>query len=235
MLEIKNLNTYYGKVHVLKDVSIKVKEGELVTLIGSNGAGKTTLLRTISGLVRPASGEIKFQGKSIQNLPCKKIVKSGISHVPENRRMFPRMTVQENLEMGAYARNDQQAIREDMEAVYRLFPILLERRKQLAGTLSGGQQQMVAIARGIMSRPKLLLLDEPSVGLAPLLVKEILESIVNINKLGTTILLVEQNAQAALAISHTAYVVETGEVVLSGTGQDLLNNKKVSDIYLGIA
>ena len=233
MLEIKNLNVHYGVIHALKDVSLTVKQGEIVTLLGANGAGKTTALRTISGLNKATGGEIIFEGKDITNLSASKRVEMKISQVPEGRRIFPAMTIVENLELGAYLRRDKANIKKDMENVYELFPILGQRKKQTAGTLSGGEQQMLAMGRALMSKPKILLLDEPSMGLAPLLVKEIFDIIVNINKMGTTVLLVEQNAKMALSIAHRAYVIETGSIVMSGTGEELAKSDDIKKAYLG--
>lgn len=233
MLEIKNLNVHYGVIHALKDVSLSVKQGEIVTLLGANGAGKTTALRTISGLNKATGGEIIFEGKDITNLPASKRVEMGISQVPEGRRIFPAMTIVENLELGAYLRRDKANIKKDMDNVYERFPILCQRKKQTAGTLSGGEQQMLAMGRALMSRPKILLLDEPSMGLAPLLVREIFDIIVNINNAGTTILLVEQNAKMALSIAHRAYVIETGSIVMSGTGEELAKSDEIKKSYLG--
>jgi branched-chain amino acid transport system ATP-binding protein len=233
MLKIKDINVYYGNIHALKGVSLDINEGEIVTLIGANGAGKSTLLQTISGLLKPKNGEITFQGKSISGKVAQAIVKQGLSHVPEGRRVFSNMTVEENLELGAYLRKDKQGIREDFEKVYQLFPRLLERRKQLSGTLSGGEQQMLAMGRALMARPRLLLLDEPSMGLAPLLVKTIFRIIEEINKSGTTILLVEQNANMALSIADRAYVIETGRIVLSGTADELNQSDQIRSAYLG--
>ncbi len=233
MLEIKNLDVYYGVIHALKDISIQVNEGEIVTLIGANGAGKTTTLRTISGLIKPKNGTILFNGENIKDINAQEIVKKGLSHVPEGRHVFSDMTVLENLELGAYLRRDKKNIKEDMAKVYSRFPILEKRLKQNAGTLSGGEQQMLAIGRALMSRPKLLLMDEPSMGLAPLLVKEIFSIIEDINKQGTTILLVEQNAHMALSIAHRAYVLETGSIVLKGTGKELAQSEEIKKAYLG--
>ncbi len=232
MLTIQGLNTYYGAIHALKDVAIEVKEGEIVSIIGSNGAGKSTLLRTISGLIPARSGTVRFQGEEIQSTTADAIVKMGISHSPEGRRIFTNMTVHENLLLGAFIRDDNE-ISSDMEAVLDRFPRMRERFKQNAGTLSGGEQQMLAIGRALMSRPKLLLLDEPSLGLAPNLVAEIFRIILDINATGTTILVVEQNAHRALEIAHRAYVLETGAVVLSDSGKALLTNPKVREAYLG--
>jgi branched-chain amino acid transport system ATP-binding protein len=233
MLKVENINVYYDAIHALKDVSLEVKEGEIVTLIGANGAGKSTLLKTLSGLIRPKNGTIEYEGKSIVKGKVQAIVKAGISHVPEGRRVFPTMSVTENLELGAFLRRDKKAIQKDIEHVFELFPRLYERRKQSAGTLSGGEQQMLAIGRGLMAKPKLLLLDEPSMGLAPLLVKQIFNIIEMINKEGTTILLVEQNANMALSIAHRAYVIETGSVVLSGDAKELQTSALVKEAYLG--
>lgn len=233
MLEIKNLNVHYGVIHALKDASLTVNKGEIVTLIGANGAGKTTTLRTISGLNKATSGEIMLEGKDITNIPASARVQLNLSQVPEGRRIFSDMTIVENLEMGAYLRKDKSNIKKDMEHVYGLFPILGNRKKQAAGTLSGGEQQMLAIGRALMSKPKILLLDEPSMGLAPLLVREIFDIIVNINSEGTTILLVEQNAKMALSIAHRAYVIETGSIVMSGTGEELAKSDEIKKAYLG--
>ncbi len=233
MLEVKNLNVHYGVIQALKDISLTVNQGEIVTLIGANGAGKTTTLRTISGLIKATSGEILLEGKNITTLPAPDRVQQGISQVPEGRRIFPPMSVLENLEMGAFLRKDKADIKKDIEMVYDLFPILGKRRKQSAGTLSGGEQQMLAMGRALMSRPRILLLDEPSMGLAPLLVREIFEIIKNINQNGTTILLVEQNASMALSIAHRAYVLENGSIVISGTGEDLAKSGEIQKSYLG--
>lgn len=233
MLEIKDLNVHYGMIHALKDVSLTVEEGEIVTLIGANGAGKTTTLRTISGLNKATSGEIWLEGKNITNIPATQRVELGLSQVPEGRRIFPSMSVLENLELGAFLRKDKPEIKKDIEMVYGLFPILGNRKKQMAGTLSGGEQQMLAMGRALMSRPRILLLDEPSMGLAPLLVREIFEIIKNINQTGTTVLLVEQNAHMALSIAHRAYVLETGSIVISGTGEELAKSDEIQKSYLG--
>jgi branched-chain amino acid transport system ATP-binding protein len=233
MLEVKNLNVHYGVIQALKDISLTVNQGEIVTLIGANGAGKTTTLRTISGLIKATSGEILLEGKNITTLPAPDRVQQGISQVPEGRRIFPPMSVLENLEMGAFLRKDKADIKKDIEMVYDLFPILGKRRKQSAGTLSGGEQQMLAMGRALMSRPRILLLDEPSMGLAPLLVREIFEIIKNINQNGTTILLVEQNASMALSIAHRAYVLENGSIVISGTGEELAKSGDIQKSYLG--
>ncbi|MGI6467714.1 MAG: ABC transporter ATP-binding protein [Syntrophomonadaceae bacterium] len=233
MLKVLGIDVYYGAIHALKNLSLDVEQGSIVTLIGANGAGKTTTLKTISGLLRCKNGSITFNNQDITRLPPDKIVALGISQVPEGRRVFSTMSVQENLETGAYLRRDKKAIARDMEEVFARFPRLLERKKQLAGTLSGGEQQMLAIGRALMARPELMLMDEPSMGLAPLLVKEIFEIIKEINQRGTTILLVEQNAHMALSIAHKAYVIETGEIVLSGSAQELMNSEAVKKAYLG--
>ena len=233
MLEVKEIEVYYGAIHALKKLSISVEQGSIVTLIGANGAGKTTTLKTISGLLRPRSGSIMYKNQDITHVPPEKIVGMGVSQVPEGRRVFPSMSVLENLEMGAYLRKDKKQIAIDMDEVFGRFPRLKERYKQMAGTLSGGEQQMLAIGRALMASPELLLMDEPSMGLAPLLVKEIFEIIKDINERGTTILLVEQNANMALSIADKAYVIETGEIVLSGTAQELMNSEQVKKAYLG--
>jgi len=233
ILEINEVNVYYGAIHALKDVSFSVAEGEIVTLIGANGAGKSTTLKTISGLLRPRSGSIRFAGEDLTRVPAHRIVTLGISQVPEGRRVFANLTVMENLELGAYCRTDAAGIRQDLELVFSLFPRLAERRRQLAGSLSGGEQQMLAMARGLMSRPRLMLMDEPSMGLAPLLVQEIFRIIQEINAAGTTVLLVEQNAHMALSIAHRAYVLETGRIVLSGPAKELAQDPKVKEAYLG--
>lgn len=233
MLEIKELHTYYSNIHALKGVSLQVTQGEIVTLIGSNGAGKTTTLRTIQGLLRPREGSILFEGNSLETLSTQAIVRLGISQSPEGRMIFPRMTVQENLDMGAFSRCDSLGIKSDTERVLHLFPRLRERIKQKAGTLSGGEQQMLAIARALMARPRLLLLDEPSMGLAPMLVTQIFSIIQDINAQGTTILLVEQNARMALTVAHRGYVMQTGEIVLAGTAKDLQSDETVRKAYLG--
>jgi branched-chain amino acid transport system ATP-binding protein len=233
LLRIENLHTYYGHVHALKGINLEVEEGEIVALLGANGAGKSTTLRTISGLVRPREGRIEFNGHLLNHVPAHKIVQMGVSHVPEGRRIFTTLTVMENLMMGAYTLNDDQIIQENLQRVFDLFPRLAERKNQLGGTLSGGEQQMLTIGRALMARPSLLLLDEPSLGLAPMLVKAIFETIREINARGTTILLVEQNARAALKIAHRAYVLETGRVVLSGPAQELMRDERVRKAYLG--
>ena len=233
MLQVKEIDVYYGAIHALKHLSLEVEQGSIVTLIGANGAGKTTTLKSISGLLRPKTGSIVFKGTDINKVAPEKIVGLGISQVPEGRRVFATMTVMENLEMGAYLRKDKKGMEEDMENVFTRFPRLKERRKQLAGTLSGGEQQMLAIGRALMARPQLMLMDEPSMGLAPLLVKEIFSIIKDINERGTTILLVEQNANMALSIADKAYVIETGEIVLQGNAQELMNSPEVKKAYLG--
>jgi len=232
MLQIKGINVFYGAIQALNNVSAEVNRGEIVAIIGSNGAGKSTLLRTISGLLRPRGGTISFEGKDLTTMPAHEIVKLGISQSPEGRRIFTNMTVQENLQLGAFIRKDSE-IEADQDLVLQRFPRLKERFKQSAGTMSGGEQQMLAIGRALMSRPQLLLLDEPSLGLAPLFVDEIFNIVLDLNKDGRTILIVEQNANRALAVAHRAYVLETGNVVLSGTGQDLLTDPKVKEAYLG--
>ena len=233
MLDIKDINVYYGAIHAIKGVSLYVNEGEIVTLIGANGAGKSTTLRTISGLLKPKTGTINFLGNDIAGMPAHKIVAEGISQVPEGRRIFAEMTVMENLELGAFIRDDKKTIAQDLKMVFRRFPRLEERKLQLAGTLSGGEQQMLAMGRALMSRPKLLLLDEPSMGLAPLLIREIFNIIVDINKTGTTVLLVEQNANMALSIANRAYVLETGRITLSGDAKELATSEEVRKAYLG--
>ena len=233
MLKIDNIHVYYGAIHALKGVSLEVRKGEIVTLIGANGAGKSTTLRTVSGLLAPKSGAITFLGENIAGTPAHEIVKHGISQVPEGRRIFAEMSVQENLELGAFTRKDKDGVAKDFDLVYRRFPRLEERRKQQAGTLSGGEQQMLAMGRALMSRPKLLLLDEPSMGLAPLLIKEIFSIIKDINREGTTVLLVEQNANMALSIAHRAYVMETGRITLQGAAKDLAASEDVRKAYLG--
>ncbi|MCL4424422.1 MAG: ABC transporter ATP-binding protein [Firmicutes bacterium] len=232
MLKVENLNVYYGGIHALKGISFAVPQGQIVTLIGANGAGKSTTLRTVSGLLRARSGEVVFQGKPLSRVPAHKIVQMGISQVPEGRRVFANMTVLENLELGAYARNTTD-LREDFARVFKRFPRLAERKTQPAGTLSGGEQQMLAMGRALMARPTLMLMDEPSMGLAPLLVREIFDIIREINAAGTTILLVEQNAHMALSIAHQAYVIETGQIVLQGPAQELARSERVKKAYLG--
>ena len=232
MLNVTDINVYYGAIHALKGLSFHVEEGEIVSLIGANGAGKTTAMHTVSGLLRSKTGDITFLGNSIAKTEPHKIVRQGLAQVPEGRRVFASMTVQENLEMGAFIRKGA-GITEDLEKVFRRFPRLKERRKQLAGTLSGGEQQMLAIGRALMSRPKMLLLDEPSMGLSPILVQEIFDCITEVNRDGTTVLLVEQNAKMALSISHRAYVLETGTLFMEGNAADLLNNEEIRRAYLG--
>jgi branched-chain amino acid transport system ATP-binding protein len=233
MLRVENICTYYGKVRALEDVSLEVREGQIVTLLGANGAGKTTLLKTISALLKPTSGKIVFEEEEINHLKPRHIIERGIVQVPEGRKIFPIMTVSENLEMGYYLRQDRKAIAKDIELVYRLFPLLKERRHQKAGTLSGGEQQMLAIGRGLMANPKLFLLDEPSLGLAPLLVEEIFEIVADIHKRGLPILLVEQNASMALEVADVAYVLEAGRVVKSGKARDLAQDEGIRKAYLG--
>ena len=245
MLEMNDIHTFYGPIEALKGITLGVKQGEIVCLIGNNGAGKSTALMTISGILRPHSGEITFEGKSIKGLPPHMIVRMGISQVPEGRRIFPKLTVKENLEMGAYTADSKQAsgfrksrkrgqqIRVQFEKIFELFPLLKERHNQQGGTLSGGEQQMLAIGRALMSNPKLLLLDEPSLGLAPIIASKIFKTIREINREGVTVLLVEQNARAALRLSHRGYVLENGVVALEGEGEDLLNNEQVRRAYLG--
>lgn len=233
LLTVEHLTVYYGAVRALREVSFTVAKGEIVSLVGANGAGKSTTLRALSGVVRPSTGNIAYDGKSVAGLPSHRIARLGIAHVPEGRGVFANMTVRENLEMGAYTRSSRKEVRESFERVFGLFPRLAERREQLAETLSGGEQQMLAIGRGLVQHPGLLLLDEPSMGLSPLLVSEIFRMIVEINKAGTTILLVEQNASMALAVANRAYVLETGEIVLEGKASDLREDPKVRAAYLG--
>ena len=233
MLNISDINVYYGAIHAIKGISLTVNQGEIVTLIGANGAGKSTTLRTISGLLKPKTGSITFQGQDIAGTPAHKIVGLGISQVPEGRRIFTEMTVMENLDLGAFIRKDKDGIAADKKRVFELFPRLEERQDQIAGTLSGGEQQMLAMGRALMSRPKLLLLDEPSMGLAPLLIKEIFSIIEDINKSGTTVLLVEQNANMALSIANRAYVLETGKIIKEGDADALLSDDDVRRAYLG--
>jgi len=233
MLKVDNLQVFYGAIHALQGVSFHLEKGEIVALIGANGAGKSTVLNTISGILRPREGFVTFEDQEIQEVPPQDIVRKGVIQVPEGRKIFSRMTVTENLEMGAYTQSNRAAINRDMEAVFERFSRLRERRDQLGGTLSGGEQQMLAIGRGLMAHPTLLLLDEPSMGLSPLLVEHIFDIIQDINEQGTSILLVEQNAQMALAISDRAYVLETGKIVMQGKGDDLLNDPSVIAAYLG--
>jgi len=234
LLEVQDLNVYYGAIHALQGISFTVNEGEIVSLIGANGAGKSTTLRTVSGLLRPRKGFVKFKGQDITMTPAEQIVKLGIGQVPEGRKIFAPLTVRENLEMGAYTRNDPAEIEQSMQRVFVSFPRLKERINQLGGTLSGGEQQMLATGRGLMSRPSLLLMDEPSMGLSPILVEEIFRIVQEINSQGTSILLVEQNALMALSIAHRAYVLETGRIVLEGTAKELRENPKVKAAYLGV-
>jgi len=234
MLELRDIHSYYGNIHALKGISLDVEKGEIVTLIGSNGAGKSTTIRTVSGLMHPRRGTITLEGERIDHVPAHRLVSRGIAQSPEGRRIFPRLTVWENLEMGAFVRSDRAGIREDMARVFDLLPRLKERLTQKAGTLSGGEQQMLAIGRAMMGRPRLLLLDEPSMGLAPVLVETIFETIRNINQQGTTILLVEQNALMALEVAHRGYVLQTGQIVLSDTAENLRQNEMVQKAYLGI-
>ncbi|MEZ7774449.1 ABC transporter ATP-binding protein [Granulicatella sp. 20925_1_45] len=233
MLEVKNLSVHYGMIQAVRNVNFKVNEGEIVSLIGANGAGKSTILKTLSGLIHPSEGEILYLGENIASTSAKKIVEKGLVQVPEGRHVFPGLTVKENLELGAFLRKDKEEIQKDMEAVFERFPILKERKDQDAQTLSGGEQQMLAMGRALMSRPKLLFLDEPSMGLAPIFIREIFKIIQEIQKTGTTVLLIEQNAKMALSISNRAYVLETGSVVLSGTGQELLESDEIQKAYLG--
>jgi branched-chain amino acid transport system ATP-binding protein len=232
MLEVRDLKVAYGKILAVKKISFSVEEGQVVTLIGTNGAGKTTTLRTISGLIRPSSGEILFQGKRIDAVPAHQIVSMGVAHSPEGRKIFPKMSVEENLLLGAFSRQDSEISR-DLDDAYDLFPVLAERRDQQAGTFSGGEQQMLAMGRAMMSRPKLLMLDEPSMGLSPLMMKVIMQTVKKLQSQGTTILLVEQNAQAALSLADHGYVLEVGKIVIRGTGKDLLVNDAVRKAYLG--
>ncbi|EMG35031.1 branched-chain amino acid ABC transporter ATP-binding protein [Streptococcus oralis subsp. tigurinus 1366] len=233
MLKVENLSVHYGMIQAVRDVSFEVNEGEVVSLIGANGAGKTTILRTLSGLVRPSAGKIQFLGKEIQKLPAQKIVAGGLSQVPEGRHVFPGLTVMENLEMGAFLKKDREENQANLKKVFSRFPRLEERKNQDAATLSGGEQQMLAMGRALMSTPKLLLLDEPSMGLAPIFIQEIFDIIQDIQKQGTTVLLIEQNANKALAISDRGYVLETGKIVLSGTGKELASSEEVRKAYLG--
>lgn len=233
MLTLDNIQTYYGNIHALKGISLDVKHGEIVTIIGANGAGKTTVLKTICGLVTPSSGKVMFENNDITGKAVSDIVEAGIAMVPEGRRIFPRMTILENLQLGAYLNKDRKAVKNDLEKVFNIFPILKDRIKQIAGTLSGGEQQMLAIGRALMSRPKLMLLDEPSMGLAPKIVEEIFELILKIRDTGKTVLLIEQNASMALSIADRGYVLETGHIRMTGTGQELLTNDDVKKTYLG--
>lgn len=233
MLKIENLHIKYGAIHAIKGIDLEVNEGEIVTLIGANGAGKSSILKAISGLIKPAEGTISFLDNPLNKVSAQNIMKLGISQVPEGRHIFPGMSVLENLELGAYQRKDKDGIKKDLKAVYERFPILEKRSKQDAATLSGGEQQMLAMGRALMAKPKLLLLDEPSMGLAPILVREIFSIIKDINEQGTTVLLVEQNARMALSVAHRAYVLETGNVVMSGTGKELAESEDVQKAYLG--
>ncbi len=233
MLEIKELEVYYGVIQAIKGISFTVNEGEVIALIGANGAGKTTTLQTITGMITPAAGEILFEGTNIAKIPGHKIVSMGMAHVPEGRRVFAELSVYENLKLGAYTRKDKNEVAETLERVYRSFPRLKERKNQLAGTLSGGEQQMLAMGRALMSKPKIVLMDEPSMGLSPILVEEIFNIIREISAGGTTVLLVEQNAKKALAIADRAYVLETGKIVLSGDAEEMLNNDSIKKAYLG--
>ncbi|MCG8572144.1 MAG: ABC transporter ATP-binding protein [Spirochaetes bacterium] len=233
MLKIKNLNVHYGGIHALRGINMEVPEKKIITLIGANGAAKSTTLRCIMGLVKSSAGSVTYNDENITGYPTTKIVENGIVLVPEGRRIFPNLTVEENLILGAYLNNDKKQIAKDMEWVYELFPRMLERKQQIAGTLSGGEQQMLAVGRGLMSRPKLMMMDEPSLGLAPLIVKDIFDIILKINSEGVTILLIEQNAKAALEIANYGYVLETGKIVLEGEGDELLNNQEVQKAYLG--
>lgn len=233
MLEVKNLNVYYGVIHAIKNVSFTVNEGEVIALIGANGAGKTSILRTITGLIAAKDGEVLYEGINLQKIPAHKIVEMGIAHVPEGRHVFAQLTVYENLLMGAFTRKDKEEITESMSSVYKRFPRLEERKNQLAGTLSGGEQQMLAMGRALMSKPKIMLMDEPSMGLSPILVTEIFDIIKSISESGTTVLLVEQNARKALSIANRAYVLETGKIVLADDAKKLMDNESVKKAYLG--
>ena len=233
MLEVKDLQVFYGVIQAIKNISFKVNEGEIIALIGANGAGKTTILQTISGLITPKQGEILYNGTDLKKIPAYKIVAMGVAHVPEGRRVFSQLTVYENLLMGAYTRNDKKDIEETLRQVYKRFPRLEERKNQMAGTLSGGEQQMLAMGRALMSKPKIILMDEPSMGLSPILVEEVFDIIQSINKSGTTVLLVERNAKKVLSIAHRAYVIETGKIVLEGDAKELMNNESVKKAYLG--
>jgi len=233
VLKVRSLSVHYGKIRAVRDIDMDIEKGEIVSLIGANGAGKSTTLRALSGLIKPAGGTIEFEGKPINGCSAKVIVEAGMSHCPEGRQIFPRMTVMENLELGAYTRKDKNNLQTDYERIFEYFPVLAQRRTQLGGTLSGGEQQMLAMGRALMSRPKLLLLDEPSLGLAPLLVEKIFEIIQSINREGMTVLLIEQNAWQALNISHRGYVLETGCVSVSGAASELLHNDHVRKAYLG--
>ncbi|MFF2194707.1 ABC transporter ATP-binding protein [Streptomyces sp. NPDC058157] len=233
LLEVEDLRVAYGKIEAVKGISFTVEEGQIVTLIGTNGAGKTTTLRTLSGLIKPKGGQIKFQGKSLKKVPAHNIVSLGLAHSPEGRHIFPRMSIEDNLLLGAFLRSDKEGIQKDVQRAYDLFPILGERRKQAAGTLSGGEQQMLAMGRALMSQPKLLMLDEPSMGLSPLMMQKIMATVAELKASGTTILLVEQNAQAALSLADQGHVMEIGKIVLTGPGRELLVNEDVRKAYLG--
>jgi branched-chain amino acid transport system ATP-binding protein len=233
LLKVEDLKVAYGKIEAVKGISFEVNEGEIVCLVGTNGAGKTTTLRTLSGLLKPSGGNITFDGKPLASVPAHKIVALGLAHSPEGRHIFPRLTIAENLQLGAFLRSDKEGIEKDIQRAYDLFPILGERRKQAAGTLSGGEQQMLAMGRALMSQPKLLMLDEPSMGLSPLMMQKIMATIAELKSTGMTILLVEQNAQAALSLADQAHVMEIGKIVLSGPGQELLHNEDVRKAYLG--
>lgn len=233
MLEVSDLQVYYGMIHAIKGVSFHVNEGEIIALIGANGAGKTTILHTITGLIAPKGGQVVFEGKDITKTPAHKIVELGMAHVPEGRRVFAQLSVYQNLKMGAYTRSDKNEIEESLEMVYKRFPRLEERKNQMAGTLSGGEQQMLAMGRALMSKPRIILMDEPSMGLSPILVNEIFDIIQSVSASGTTVLLVEQNAKKALAIADRAYVLETGKISLDGNAKDLLNDDSIKKAYLG--
>ena len=233
MLNVKDLDVYYGMIHAIKGISFEVKKGEIVTLIGANGAGKTTILKALSGMIKAKNGEVIYNGKNILSTEPHKIVGSGLAHVPEGRRVFAEMTVEDNLELGGFTDKNKQKVKEGFESAYSKFPRLYERRKQIAGTLSGGEQQMLAIGRALMSQPQIILMDEPSMGLAPILVQQIFDIIEEINESGTTVLLVEQNANMALSVAHRAYVLETGKIVLSGNAKELLGNEDIKKAYLG--
>ncbi|CAK7285471.1 MULTISPECIES: ABC transporter ATP-binding protein [Streptomyces] len=233
LLQVEDLRVAYGKIEAVKGISFSVEAGQVVTLIGTNGAGKTTTLRTLSGLLKPVGGQILFDGKPLAGVPAHKIVALGLAHSPEGRHIFPRLSIAENLQLGAFLRKDKDGIEQDIQRAYDLFPILGERRKQAAGTLSGGEQQMLAMGRALMSRPKLLMLDEPSMGLSPIMMQKIMATIAELKSQGTTILLVEQNAQAALSLADQGHVMEVGSIVLSGSGQDLLHDESVRKAYLG--
>ena len=235
LLSVANIETYYGPIVAIRGVSFSVPEGSIVTILGANGAGKTTILKTVSGVMDPQKGTVTFAGRQIQRLDPDRIMRLGLSHVPEGREMFPFLTIKDNLRMGAYTRRDTAGVQADLRRVYTLFPRLEERRRQVGGTLSGGEQQMLAVGRALMSRPRLMLLDEPSMGLAPILIQQIFAIIKEINQQGTTVLLVEQNAKQALSLAHRAYVLETGRIVRAGTGAELLNDPAVQDAYLGVA